>query len=127
VCQLSPLVAAVSGFGQTATRPIALETTGRPPHFPETGEDNVGIRRIEIRSTQIRIGKSRQERAYGPRNFGINAGVFKSFPIPVREGMRFEFRMEFFSLTNTPNLNNPSESSFETEFRTRLAALLSLS
>jgi hypothetical protein len=45
-----------------------------------------------------------------PRNFGINAGVFKSFPIPLREGMRFEFRTEFFSVTNTPNFNNPNNS-----------------
>jgi outer membrane receptor protein involved in Fe transport len=45
-----------------------------------------------------------------PANFGLNAGVFKSFPIPLREGMRFEFRTEFFSLTNTPNFNNPNNS-----------------
>jgi outer membrane receptor protein involved in Fe transport len=44
----------------------------------------------------------------GPRNFNLNAGIFKSFPIPLREGMRFEFRNEFFSLTNTPNLSNPN-------------------
>lgn len=45
-----------------------------------------------------------------PRNFGLNAGVFKSFPIALREGMRFEFRTEFFSLTNTPNFSNPNTS-----------------
>ncbi|MBI3683040.1 MAG: TonB-dependent receptor [Acidobacteria bacterium] len=45
-----------------------------------------------------------------PGGFGINAGVFKSFPIPLREGMRFEFRTELFSLTNTPNLSNPNAS-----------------
>ncbi len=43
-----------------------------------------------------------------PRNFGLNAGVFKSFPIPLREGMRFDFRTEFFSLTNSPNFSNPN-------------------
>jgi hypothetical protein len=46
----------------------------------------------------------------GPGNFGINAGVFKSFPIPLREQMRFEFRAEFFNLTNTPNFSNPNTS-----------------
>jgi hypothetical protein len=45
-----------------------------------------------------------------PGNFGLNAGVFKSLPIPLREGMRFEFRTEFFSLTNTPQFNNPNNS-----------------
>ncbi len=46
----------------------------------------------------------------GPGGFGLNAGVFKVFPIRLREGMRFEFRGEFFSLTNTPNLSNPNLS-----------------
>ena len=45
-----------------------------------------------------------------PGNFGLNAGVFKSFPIPAREGMRFEFRTEFFSLTNTPTFSNPNNN-----------------
>jgi outer membrane receptor protein involved in Fe transport len=45
-----------------------------------------------------------------PANFGLNAGIFKSFPIPLREGMRFEFRTEFFSLTNTPTFSNPNTS-----------------
>ena len=45
-----------------------------------------------------------------PGNFSLNAGVFKSFPIPLREEMRFEFRTEFFSLTNTPQFNNPNNS-----------------
>jgi len=46
----------------------------------------------------------------GPASFGLNAGVFKSFAIPLREGMRFEFRTEFFNLTNTPILGNPNTS-----------------
>jgi hypothetical protein len=45
-----------------------------------------------------------------PPNFGLNAGVFKSFPIPLREQMRFEFRTEFFGLTNTPVFSNPNNS-----------------
>jgi outer membrane receptor protein involved in Fe transport len=45
-----------------------------------------------------------------PGNFGLNAGIFKSFPIPLREQMRFEFRTEFFSLTNTPNFSNPNNN-----------------
>jgi hypothetical protein len=46
----------------------------------------------------------------GPGNFILNAGVFKAFPIPLREQMRFEFRTEFFGLPNRPNLNNPNTS-----------------
>jgi hypothetical protein len=45
-----------------------------------------------------------------PGNFGLNAGIFKSFPIPLREQMRFEFRTEFFSITNTPNFSNPNNN-----------------
>lgn len=45
-----------------------------------------------------------------PKNFGVNAGIFKSFPIPLREKMRFEFRTEFFSITNTPNFSNPNNN-----------------
>lgn len=45
-----------------------------------------------------------------PSNFSLNAGVFKSFPIPLRERMRFEFRTEFFGLTNTPVFSNPNNS-----------------
>lgn len=37
----------------------------------------------------------------GPGGFGLNVGVFKVFPIRLREGMRFECCGEFFSLTNT--------------------------
>jgi hypothetical protein len=45
-----------------------------------------------------------------PKNFSLNAGIFKSFPIPLRERMRFEFRTEFFSITNTPNFSNPNNN-----------------
>jgi hypothetical protein len=45
-----------------------------------------------------------------PGNFALNAGVFKSIPIPIRENMRFEFRAEFFGLTNRPVFSNPNNS-----------------
>jgi hypothetical protein len=43
----------------------------------------------------------------GPSNRAVNAGLFKSFPLPLREGMRTQFRAEFFNLFNHVNLANP--------------------
>ena len=42
----------------------------------------------------------------GPNLIGWDTGVFKEFPI--KERMRFQFRAEFFNVTNRVNLNNPN-------------------
>lgn len=44
----------------------------------------------------------------GPSQAAANLGVFKSFPIPVMEGMRLQFRSEFFNVLNNVNLGNPN-------------------
>lgn len=44
----------------------------------------------------------------GPRNSGVNMGLFKSIPVPGREGMRLQFRSEFFSVLNIPMLGTPN-------------------
>jgi hypothetical protein len=36
--------------------------------------------------------------------------VFKNIPIPLKEGMRLQFRSEFFNLFNAVNLGNPNAS-----------------
>lgn len=46
----------------------------------------------------------------GPGTKTTNLGLFKYFPVPGREGMRLQFRSEFFSLLNSPNLGNPNTS-----------------
>jgi hypothetical protein len=38
----------------------------------------------------------------------VNAGLFKSFPLPLREGMKLQFRSEFFNVLNRVNLGNPN-------------------
>jgi hypothetical protein len=43
----------------------------------------------------------------GPGASTTNAGVFKNFSLPGREGLRLQFRSEFFSLLNSPNFGNP--------------------
>ena len=35
-------------------------------------------------------------------------GLFKNFPVPIREGARLQFRAEFFNLPNAVNLSNPN-------------------
>ena len=44
----------------------------------------------------------------GPGSFSTNVGVFKHFDLPGREGLRLQFRSEFFNLLNNVNLGNPN-------------------
>ena len=44
----------------------------------------------------------------GPGAFQTNLGLFKNFSIPGHEGMRLQFRSEFFNAFNNVNLNNPN-------------------
>ena len=44
----------------------------------------------------------------GPSSATTNLALFKSFHIPGREGMRLQFRSEFFNLFNSVNLGNPN-------------------
>ena len=44
----------------------------------------------------------------GPAAATTNLAVFKAFRIPGREGLRLQFRSEFFNLFNSVNLGNPN-------------------
>ncbi|MEO7653362.1 MAG: hypothetical protein ABIZ80_23125, partial [Bryobacteraceae bacterium] len=44
----------------------------------------------------------------GPAATNTNIGVFKNFGIPGREGMRLQFRSEFFNALNAVALGNPN-------------------
>ncbi len=46
----------------------------------------------------------------GPASAATNLAVFRSFPLPLREGMSLQFRSEFFNLFNSVNLSNPNTS-----------------
>lgn len=43
-----------------------------------------------------------------PGSATTNAGLFKNFPVPLREGMKVQFRSEFFNLLNRVNLGSPN-------------------
>jgi len=47
----------------------------------------------------------------GPGSATTNLGLFKSFPLPLREQLRLQFRSEFFNIFNAVNLGNPSSPS----------------
>jgi hypothetical protein len=53
-------------------------------------------------------GNTGRNALIGPRSFGTNLGILKLFNIPGREGMKLQFRSEFFSITNTPNFGDPN-------------------
>jgi hypothetical protein len=44
----------------------------------------------------------------GPGSATTNVGLFKSFPLPLREGTKLQFRSEFFNALNRVNLGNPN-------------------
>jgi hypothetical protein len=43
-----------------------------------------------------------------PGSAAVNAGLFKNFPLPPREGMKLQFRSEFFNVLNRVNLGSPN-------------------
>ncbi|HTM49708.1 MAG TPA: TonB-dependent receptor [Bryobacteraceae bacterium] len=53
-------------------------------------------------------------RADGAHNFDLS--VFRSFPIPLREGMRIEFRGEAFNAFNTPRYSAPTANMSNSNF-----------
>lgn len=44
----------------------------------------------------------------GPPSVNTNLGAFKNFALPFREGLKLQFRSEYFNLFNQVNLNNPT-------------------
>jgi hypothetical protein len=44
----------------------------------------------------------------GPASSNANLGLFRSFSLPFREGMRLQFRSEFFNALNSVNLASPN-------------------
>ena len=45
---------------------------------------------------------------YGPHTHNWDLSTAKTFPIPGREGIRLEFRAEFYNLFNTPQFSDPN-------------------
>jgi outer membrane receptor protein involved in Fe transport len=56
------------------------------------------------------FGDTGRDVIIGPGTATANVGLFKYFPIPLREGMKLQFRSEFFNVLNRVNLSSPNTS-----------------
>ncbi|MGI8745649.1 MAG: TonB-dependent receptor [Bryobacteraceae bacterium] len=54
------------------------------------------------------FGNAGRDIIIAPASATANVGLFKSFPLPLREGMKLQFRSEFFNVLNRVNLGNPN-------------------
>ena len=54
------------------------------------------------------FGNAGRNALIGPGQAVINSGVFRNFNLPGREGLRLQFRAEFFNLANRVNLGQPN-------------------
>ena len=54
------------------------------------------------------FGNAGRDIITAPGSATVNAGLFKNFPLPLREGMKLQFRSEFFNVLNRVNLGNPN-------------------
>jgi hypothetical protein len=54
------------------------------------------------------FGNAGRDIIIGTGSATANAGLFKNFPLPLREGMKIQFRSEFFNVLNRVNLGNPN-------------------
>ena len=57
---------------------------------------------------QFAIGNAGRGLVYGPHTHNWDLNAAKTFPIPGREGMKLEFRAEFYNLFNTPQFSDPN-------------------
>jgi hypothetical protein len=54
------------------------------------------------------FGNAGRDVITAPGTATANVGLFKNFPVPLREGMKIQFRSEFFNVLNRVNLGNPN-------------------
>jgi hypothetical protein len=69
------------------------------PYYDPTAFANV---------TERRYGTTGRNQFRGPGYFNYNMSLFRTFPLPSQ--MRLQFRVEGFSVTNTPQWSNPNGS-----------------
>lgn len=111
---------ALLGFWQTgipftvvdSTAAINLPgvTSDRPNQTRSAALSNPSIKKwfdTSAFSTQTRgtPGSAASDSVYGPRARALNVSLLKD--IPINERWRFQFRSEFFNITNTPSFGQP--------------------
>ena len=92
--------------GNNAARP---NVTSDPRISPSSRDLNhwYDISKFSV-PAQFTIGNSGRGLVYGPHTHNWDLNAAKTFPIPGREGMKLEFRAEFYNLFNTPQFSDPN-------------------
>ena len=65
---------------------------------------------------QGELGDSPRAPVYGPRFVNTDFSAIKHFPLPYREGMRLDFRAEFFNLFNHAQFGLPASDVYSSNF-----------
>jgi hypothetical protein len=132
--QLSGIVTAGSGqpFTVVSGRDNSLTAVGRDrpnvlgdPVLPADRSHGDMVARyfntsLFVANSAGQYGNVGRNSLVGPGIFNIDAGLFKL--IPVTERVRFEFRSEFFNLTNHANFGNPNATLISPSFGQILTA-----
>jgi hypothetical protein len=61
-----------------------------------------------VAATPGTFGNTGRNPLIGPGQANVNGGVFRTFQLPGREGLRLQVRSEFFNVTNNANLGQPN-------------------
>jgi hypothetical protein len=72
--------------------------------------DTSAFKRVD----EPRLGNSAFNSFMGPKQFNLDIGLFRKFPLT--ETTHMEFRAEAFNFTNTPHLANPNSDTTSTQF-----------
>jgi outer membrane receptor protein involved in Fe transport len=120
--QMNGLVSLRSGFPVNVVTGSDVALTGTPNQRPNVSGNPV-LSTDRPRAAQIlawfdrapftlpaagTFGNVGRNALVGPNSAVTNFGLFKSFALPGREGLRLQFRSEFFNVFNSVNLGSPN-------------------
>jgi hypothetical protein len=114
--QFSNIVTLQSGLPYTpglSTDPANTGRSMRPDRIGSGGLANPTLNAwFDVAAFRVpglyTYGNAGRNILFGPRTSNWDFSVFREIPLRMREGMRLEFRAEFFNFTNTPAFGNPT-------------------
>ena len=68
----------------------------------------------QVPAGQTRYGTAGRNILRGPGFFDLDTGLLRNFPITER--LKFQFRVDAFAVTNTPNFGNPQTNISQSNF-----------
>lgn len=120
--QVNGIVRATSGFplflttvNNSGTSVSAQFSGNRPDRICNGRLDNPTVEKFFDASCFVDppggfLGNSTRSPLFGPGLVNFDFSVFKTFPLPFREGTSLEFRTEFFNIFNHPQFAQPDQS-----------------